>query len=188
MPAYGKNLSRRRRLPWLRFLKLCILEDKLQRAMPLATSLWVRTKSTAGRTKIEIDSCRSRSFRAAPLGISGLAHGGSASRSSPVPARMDFHSLSSAGAIQLEGQQLLSRPGFGLDGVGIAARGYDHSLLTVHMVKHLLLMTFAPPLILLGEPMRVSGTGCHCSPERVRPRREASTHRAICANRHKFHR
>lgn len=32
---------------------------------------------------------------------------------------------------------------------------YDHSLLTVHMVKHLLLMTFAPPLILLGEPMKV---------------------------------
>src|SRR6267142_1251371 len=32
---------------------------------------------------------------------------------------------------------------------------YDHSLLTFHMIKHLLLMTFAPPLILLGEPMRV---------------------------------
>jgi cytochrome c oxidase assembly factor CtaG len=32
---------------------------------------------------------------------------------------------------------------------------YDHSLLTVHMIKHLLLMTFAPPLILLGEPMKV---------------------------------
>jgi putative membrane protein len=32
---------------------------------------------------------------------------------------------------------------------------YDHSLLTAHMIKHLLLMTFAPPLILLGEPMKV---------------------------------
>ena len=32
---------------------------------------------------------------------------------------------------------------------------YDHSLLTAHMIKHLLLMTFAPPLILLGEPIKV---------------------------------
>jgi len=30
---------------------------------------------------------------------------------------------------------------------------YDHHLLTVHMVQHLLLMTVAPPLILLGEPL-----------------------------------
>jgi len=30
---------------------------------------------------------------------------------------------------------------------------YDHDLLTVHMVQHLLLMTFAPGLILLGEPL-----------------------------------
>jgi putative membrane protein len=30
---------------------------------------------------------------------------------------------------------------------------YDHDLLTVHMIQHLLLMTFAPVLILLGEPL-----------------------------------
>jgi len=38
---------------------------------------------------------------------------------------------------------------------GSPLAAYDHSLLTVHMIKHLLLMTFAPPLILLGEPMKV---------------------------------
>ena len=31
----------------------------------------------------------------------------------------------------------------------------DHELLTVHMIQHLLLMTFAAPLILLGEPVRL---------------------------------
>jgi len=38
---------------------------------------------------------------------------------------------------------------------GSPLAAYDHSLLTAHMIKHLLLMTFAPPLILLGEPMKV---------------------------------
>jgi putative membrane protein len=32
---------------------------------------------------------------------------------------------------------------------------YDHELLTVHMIQHLLLMTFAPALILLGQPLLV---------------------------------
>src|SRR5882672_12152344 len=30
---------------------------------------------------------------------------------------------------------------------------YDHELLTVHMIQHLLLMTVAPVLLLLGEPL-----------------------------------
>ena len=37
--------------------------------------------------------------------------------------------------------------------LGSPLAAYDHDLLTVHMIKHLLLMTFAPALILLGEPM-----------------------------------
>ena len=37
--------------------------------------------------------------------------------------------------------------------VGSPLAGYDHELLTVHMMQHLLLMTFAPALILLGEPL-----------------------------------
>lgn len=32
----------------------------------------------------------------------------------------------------------------------------DHELLTVHMLKHMLLMTLAPPLIWLGEPVGVA--------------------------------
>lgn len=36
---------------------------------------------------------------------------------------------------------------------------YDHNLLTFHMIKHLLLMTVTPALILSGEPVRVSWIG-----------------------------
>src|SRR5215475_12434769 len=36
---------------------------------------------------------------------------------------------------------------------------YDHSLLTAHMIKHLLLMTFAPAFILLGEPVKAFWNG-----------------------------
>ena len=35
----------------------------------------------------------------------------------------------------------------------------DHELLTVHMLKHLLLMTIAPPLIWLGEPVQAWSQG-----------------------------
>ena len=36
---------------------------------------------------------------------------------------------------------------------------YDHDLLTIHMIQHLLLMTCAPALILLGEPLLVLSYG-----------------------------
>jgi len=43
--------------------------------------------------------------------------------------------------------------------LGSPLAAYDHNLLTVHMIKHLLLMTVAPALILLGEPLRVFWRG-----------------------------
>jgi putative membrane protein len=41
--------------------------------------------------------------------------------------------------------------------LGSPLAAYDHHLLTVHMIQHLLLMTVAPALILLGEPLRAFG-------------------------------
>jgi len=37
--------------------------------------------------------------------------------------------------------------------LGSPLAAYEHHLLTVHMIQHLLLMTVAPALILLGEPL-----------------------------------
>jgi putative membrane protein len=40
-------------------------------------------------------------------------------------------------------------------GLGSPLSSLDHDLLTAHMVQHLLLMTLAPPLILLGAPLKL---------------------------------
>src|SRR5271169_1424271 len=40
-------------------------------------------------------------------------------------------------------------------GLGSPLSHLDHDLLTAHMVQHLLLMTLAPPLILLGAPLKL---------------------------------
>lgn len=45
---------------------------------------------------------------------------------------------------------------------GSPLAAYDHNLLTAHMTKHLLLMTFAPALLLMGEPLKV--LFCETSP------------------------
>jgi putative membrane protein len=44
---------------------------------------------------------------------------------------------------------------------------YDHRFLTVHMIKHLLLMTVAPALLLLGEPVRIFWIGMPAIGRRV---------------------
>jgi putative membrane protein len=51
--------------------------------------------------------------------------------------------------------------GLSLMWFAVASRlaAFDHELLTVHMLKHLLLMTVAPPLIWLGEPLRAWSQG-----------------------------
>src|SRR5277367_8354 len=40
-------------------------------------------------------------------------------------------------------------------GLGSPLSLLDHDLLTAHMIQHLLLMTLAPPLILLGAPLKL---------------------------------
>jgi len=50
---------------------------------------------------------------------------------------------------------------------GSSLAAYDHSLLTVHMIKHLLLMTVAPALILLGEPVKALWIGMPLFARRV---------------------
>jgi putative membrane protein len=56
--------------------------------------------------------------------------------------------------------------------------GLDHEMLTAHMAQHLLLMTLAPPLILLGVPQKAIGR-----PSRSEPMRQFAsvvTHPAFC--------
>jgi len=74
--------------------------------------------------------------------------------------------------------------------IGSPVAGLDHTLLTAHMIKHLLLMTLARPLILLGTPLRPLLHGIpqriqqvldplfHSSP--VQQLAKSLTHPAIC--------
>src|SRR6202051_4076772 len=66
----------------------------------------------------------------------------------------------------------------------------DHDMLTAHMVQHLLLMTLAPPLILLGVPRKPLAHGLLLPflptighPLRSRPMQQLAsvvTHPALC--------
>jgi putative membrane protein len=58
----------------------------------------------------------------------------------------------------------------------------DHEMLTAHMVQHLLLMTFAPPLILLGMPRKPPAHGLtrFLRSEPMRQLVSVVTHPALC--------
>src|SRR5580700_5148704 len=58
----------------------------------------------------------------------------------------------------------------------------DHEMLTAHMVQHLLLMTFAPPLILLGVPRKPPAHGLtrFLRSEPMRQLVSVVTHPALC--------
>jgi putative membrane protein len=59
----------------------------------------------------------------------------------------------------------------------------DHEMLTAHMVQHLLLMTFAPPLILLGVPRKPMAHGLLQRFLRSEPMQQLAsvvTHQAFC--------
>jgi putative membrane protein len=77
-----------------------------------------------------------------------------------VFARMDLYSPSSANAIPIwRAVSYFLGLLLALTALGSPLAAYDHNLLTVHMIKHLLLMTVTPALILLGEPVRVFWIG-----------------------------
>src|ERR1700691_3217379 len=81
---------------------------------------------------------------------------------------------------------------FGLFFVWIATASplsaLDHEMLTAHMVQHLLLMTLAPPLILLGMPRRPLALGLlqrflqaiGLRSESMQPLANVVTHPALC--------
>jgi cytochrome c oxidase assembly factor CtaG len=62
--------------------------------------------------------------------------------------------------------------------------GLDHALLTAHMLKHLVLMTVAAPLLLLGEPILLLAAGVGPErpsfPEALTVFARAATHPVLC--------